>query len=143
MTNMTISRAAKRAGVGVETIRFYERKGLIEQPLKPKDGGFRVYPQETVEQLRFIRSAQSLGFSLGEIGELLSLSADPDTHCCAVRDRAKAKLADVEYKLTQLQSIQQALKSLIEACPGKGKALRHCSILAMLDTGPLVDRHSR
>lgn len=135
MNEMTISRAAESAGIGIETIRFYERKGLIDQPLKPREGGFRVYPQETIERLRFIRSAQNLGFSLDEIADLLSLSADPDTHCGAVRAKAETKLADVENKIRQLRSIQAALKTLIEACPGKGKALRHCSILAALDTG--------
>ncbi len=77
MTELTISKAAKNAGVGVETIRFYERKGLIEQPPKPLDNGFRVYPEETVQRVRFIRQAQEIGFSLREIEELLSLRADP------------------------------------------------------------------
>ena len=67
MTALTIGKAARGAGVGVETIRFYERKGLIEQPRKPQDAGFRVYPEETVHRIRFIRQAQELGFSLREI----------------------------------------------------------------------------
>ena len=67
MTEMTISRAAKNAGIGVETIRFYERKGLIRQPPKPSEGGYRIYPQETVARVRFIRQAQEIGFSLREI----------------------------------------------------------------------------
>ena len=70
MTELTISKAAKNAGVGVETIRFYERKGLIEQPPKPLDNGFRVYPEETVQRVRFISQAQEIGFSLREIEEL-------------------------------------------------------------------------
>lgn len=134
MSEMTISRAAESAGVGVETIRFYERKGLISQPPKPRGGGFRIYPRETIDRVRFIRGAQTLGFSLEEIGDLLSLSADPQTHCGVVRARAEAKLADVDRKIAQLQKIRAALETLIDACPGGGKALRHCSILAALET---------
>ena len=89
MSDMTISKAAHKAGVGVETIRFYERKGLIEQPLTPQDGGFRVYPDETVERLRFIRQAQEVGFSLREIDDLMSLRADPSADSGDVRERAQ------------------------------------------------------
>jgi len=79
---MRISDAAKAAGVGVETIRFYERKGLVAQPKKPiLGGGFRSYSRETVERIRFIRQAQEIGFSLKEIKELLSLRVDPDADC--------------------------------------------------------------
>lgn len=131
MPKMTISKAAKNAGVGVETIRFYERKGLIEQPPKPINGGFRVYPEETVARIRFIRQAQEIGFSLREIEELLSLRADPSADCSDVRGRAAAKLEEVEHKLTKLQQIKSALKELIAACPGRG-ALRVCSIMESL-----------
>ena len=72
MKEMTIGTAARKAGVGVETIRFYERKGLIDRPPKPLDSGFRVYPDEAVRRVRFIRQAQKIGFSLREIDELLS-----------------------------------------------------------------------
>ena len=83
---MTISKAARAAGVGVETIRFYERKGLINQPLKPVDAGFRVYAEETVQRVRFIRQAQQIGFTLREIDELLALRADPSTDSSDVRE---------------------------------------------------------
>ncbi len=132
MKAMTISKAAKRAGVGVETIRFYERRGLIPQPLKPASGGFRDYPQETVSRLRFIREAQELGFSLDEIAELLTLRADPKANCAQVQRRAEAKLAEVERKVERLQGIGMALERLIQACPGKG-ALGACSILETLE----------
>jgi MerR family transcriptional regulator, copper efflux regulator len=91
MKAMTISKAARAAGVGVETVRFYERRRLIARPAKPPDGGFRRYPPETIERIRFVRQAQGLGFSLREIGELLSLRADPSTDCGQVRERAVAK----------------------------------------------------
>ncbi|MCH7943880.1 MAG: MerR family DNA-binding protein [Proteobacteria bacterium] len=131
MNELIIGKAAMKAGVGVETIRFYERKGLIEQPPKPLDTGFRVYPAETVQRIRFIRQAQEIGFSLREIDELLSLRADPAADCAHVRERAAAKLEEVERKIEQLGRIRSALNELIAACPGRG-ALRECSIMASL-----------
>lgn len=131
MTELTISKAARNAGVGVETIRFYERKGLIEQPLKPQDGGYRTYPIETVQRIKFVRQAQEIGFSLGEIEELLSLRADPSADCSDVRERAAAKLEEVNRKMEQLEQIRAALDKLIAACPGRG-ALRACSIMESL-----------
>ncbi len=131
MNNLTISKAATKAGVGVETIRFYERKGLIEQPPKPLDTGFRVYPEETVQRVRFIRQAQEIGFSLREIAELLSLRADPSADCSDVREQATMKLEEVNRKITQLEEIRGALEDLIAACPGRG-ALRACSIMDAL-----------
>lgn len=131
MNRITISRAAQKAGVGVETIRFYERKGLIEQPAKPSAGGFRVYPPASVERIRFIRQAQELGFSLREAGELLSLRADPEADASDIRSHATAKLADVEGKIRRLERIRDALKASIAACPGRG-TLRECTILAAL-----------
>lgn len=128
MGAMTIGQAAREAGVGVETIRFYERKRLIERPLTPSHDGFRIYPMETVKRVRFIRQAQKLGFSLGEIEELLSLRAEPSADCAEVRERAEAKLDEVKVKLAQLQRIHDALEQLIAACPGRG-AIQRCSIL--------------
>ena len=112
MNRITISKAARLAGVGVETVRFYERKRLIGQPPKPKDSGFRDYPIETIRRIRFIRQAQELGFSLKEIDELLSLRADPSTDCADVRTRAQTKLADVTEKITRLAPLAiQATKA--------------------------------
>jgi MerR family transcriptional regulator, copper efflux regulator len=131
MKAMTISKAARKAGVGVETIRFYERKGLIDQPLKPLDSGFRVYPEEAVQRIRFIRQAQEIGFSLREIDELMSLRADPSADCADVREQAVAKLEEVDHKIAHLEKIRGALEELIAACPGRG-ALRVCSIMETL-----------
>jgi MerR family copper efflux transcriptional regulator len=127
---MTISQAARRAGCGVETIRFYERQGLIERPPKPS-AGFRRYPSAIVDRVRFIRQAQGLGFSLREIDELLSLRTDPAADCADVRARASAKLDEVDRKIGELERIREALGELIEACPGYGAA-RTCSILEAL-----------
>ena len=130
---MRIGTIAKRAGIGVETVRFYERKALIARPPKPQNGGFRSYSAETVERIRFIRQAQSLGFSLKEIDELLSLRADPSTDCSDVRERARGKLREVKAKIARLNAIGSALEKLIDACPGKGAA-RLCSILEALES---------
>ena len=131
MDRTTIAKAAHQAGVGVETIRFYERKGLIERPPRPASGGYREYPAATIERVRFIRQAQELGFALGEIGDLLSLSTDPSADCADVRGRARAKLGEVEDKIGRLIEIRHALNELIDACPGSG-ALRACSIMESL-----------
>jgi MerR family mercuric resistance operon transcriptional regulator len=132
MEAVTIGKAARAAGVGVETIRFYERRGLIEQPPKPHGAGYRHYPADTVRRIRFIRQAQELGFSLREISELLGLKADPAADAVDVRNRAAAKLGQVEEKIHQLERIRGALEALIAACPGQGE-LGHCSIMEALE----------
>lgn len=128
---LTIGRAAREAGVGVETIRFYERQRLVAQPPKPQGVGVRLYPADTVERIRFIKEAQELGFSLREIHELLALRADPAADCSDVRERATAKLDDVQRKIQRLQDIGAALERLIAACPGCG-GLQACSIMDAL-----------
>ena len=142
MRAMTISQAARAAGIGVETVRFYERRNLIMRPPKPPDGGFRRYPPETIGRIRFIRQAQGLGFSLREIEELLSLRADPASDCGQVRERAVAKLGDVQRKVRELQRFRRALEELIAACPGRG-ALRACSIMEALAEGAASHPHKR
>jgi len=140
---MRISDAAKAAGVGVETIRFYERKGLVEQPRRPVlGGGFRSYSEETVERVRFIRQAQEIGFSLKEIKELLSLRVDPDADCGEVRAHARTKLNEVNRKIASLTEMKAALEELIDACPGQGAALGECSILEALTRNVLDDSNT-
>jgi MerR family copper efflux transcriptional regulator len=138
---MTISRVAERAGVGVETIRFYERRGLVRQPPRPKNGGYRCYDEEIVERIRFIRQAQELGFSLREITELLSLRADPAADCGDVRAQAVIKRREVDRKIAQLQQMREALEALIATCPGGG-ALRACTIIDAL-AGQVATRADR
>lgn len=128
---MRIGEAAQAADVGVETIRFYERKGLIEQPVKPISGGFRNYSRTTVESIGFIRQAQEIGFSLREIKELLSLRVDPDADCFEVREHAQVKLDEVNRKLASLTAVKAVLNKLIRSCPGEG-ALGGCSIMEAL-----------
>ncbi len=129
---MRISEVARAADVGVETVRFYERRGLIHQPKKPANGGYRSYPESVMMQIRFIRQAQELGFSLGEIEDLLSLKSEPDTDCSDIRQRALSKREDVDLKINKLRHIRTSLTNLIDACPGKG-ALEFCSILGTME----------
>lgn len=130
MKALSIGKAARDAGVGVETIRFYEREGLIEQPPKPHMG-VRRYSHETVSRVRFIKKAQQLGFTLREIHELLALRADPAADCSQLREEVALKLQNVRDKIEQLQQIAAALETLIGACPGQG-GLQVCSILEAL-----------
>ncbi len=131
---LTIGKAARAANVNVETIRFYERRGLIAQPPKPKAGGFREYLPDTVQRIRFIREAQEIGFSLGEISDLLSLRADPDADCADVRSRAIQKREEVQARLDRLSHMSDALDELIANCPGGGN-VKACTILEAMEKG--------
>ncbi len=108
----TISKAAQRAGVGIETIRYYQRRGLIEEPAKPVEG-YRLYPEQTIARVRFIKRAQELGFSLKEVKTLVELG---DEKCLETRDLAVLKLELVETKIRDLQSIENNLRDLIRYC---------------------------
>lgn len=133
---MRISEVASEAGVGVETVRFYELKGLIARPPRPRNGGYRDYPDEAVRRIRFIRSAQQLGFSLVEVSELLELESGDATQCADIRRRSETKRREVLVKIDNLLRIRQALDNLIDACPGQGSA-RDCSILEAINDGVL------
>jgi MerR family copper efflux transcriptional regulator len=128
---MTIGQVAKRARVGVETIRFYEREGLIAPPPR-RPSGYRDYPPETVDRIRFVRRAKALGFSLSEVKELLALRVAPDTTCAQIRERAETKIGDIEDRIASLQRMKQVLAQLADACGGKG-AVSECPILDALD----------
>lgn len=130
MAIYTIGQVARQSGVGVETVRFYEREGLIPQPPRP-DNGFRRYPEDAVSRIRFIQRSKVLGFSLREIRDLLSLRVDSATSCGEVKRRAEAKIADIESKILTLRKMKQALEKLTEACRGKGPT-GECPILEAL-----------
>lgn len=131
MKPLMIGQVARRAGVGVETVRFYERQRLIDQPLR-RASGYRQYEEDVVARLRFIKRAKELGFSLREIRELLALRVDPGTTCAEIRGKAEAKIADVENRITALQKMRKALKKLTMACRGRGP-ISECPILEALD----------
>ena len=131
MERLTIGVLAKLAGSGVETIRFYERKGLVIQP--PRKGlSYRQYPLSVVGRIRFIKRAKDLGFSLKEVAELLNLRVDPQTTCADVKARAEKKIEDVADKIMELQRIQNALAKLAATCYGD-RPTDECPILAALD----------
>ncbi|MBI3436341.1 MAG: MerR family transcriptional regulator [Proteobacteria bacterium] len=142
MQVQTIGKAAREAGVNVETIRFYERQGMIEQPPRPNGKGARVYADATVARIRFIREAQQLGFALREIRELLALRANPTADCSEVRERATAKLLDVQQKIERLRRIGAALETLIVACPARG-SLKACSIIDALELRSVAGQRRR
>lgn len=129
-SRLTIGTLADAAGVGRETVRFYERKGLVADPPR-SEGGYRLYPRETIGRLRFIRRAQELGFTLSEIARLLELRAEDEAACEAVEARARRKLADVESKIEDLTRIGNALDRLIEKCKAR-QPTGECPILEEL-----------
>jgi MerR family copper efflux transcriptional regulator len=130
MDTMTIGKLAERAGVNIDTIRYYERNGLLPRPAR-RDSGYREYGRDDIERLRFIRRSKELGFTLAEIAELLSLSGDRGNDMRGVKRRAEQRLAQVEHKIKELQRVRRGLKRLIAACPGHGE-LRGCPIMAAL-----------
>jgi MerR family copper efflux transcriptional regulator len=128
--SMTIGAVAKRVGVAIDTIRYYEREGLLPEPER-RASGYRSYGDVTLAQLRFIRRAKGLGFTLDEIRELLALSADRQRGVKAVKRRAQERLAALDVRIVELQRIRDGLAQLVESCPGHG-APEHCPILRAL-----------
>jgi len=132
MSGLKVGEVAKQAGVNLQTIRYYERRGLLPKP--PRTGSnYRAYPEDAVLRVRFIKRAQELGFTLKEIKELLSLRAAPRTRCADVRERAEAKVQDIDGKVRILQAMRKALTRLIRECSGSGP-VSQCPILEALDS---------
>jgi MerR family copper efflux transcriptional regulator len=128
---MTVGTAARRAGVKIDTIRYYERRALL--PKSPRtQAGYRSLTDETVQRLRFIKHAQALGFTLNEIKQLLALRVTPGKTCADVRSRAEAKTADIERKIRSLQVMKRALQQFVSACESDGPASK-CSFLENLN----------
>ncbi len=124
---LTIGHIARTAGVNVETIRYYQRVGILIEPAKPVEG-YRIYPSETVNRIRFIKRAQQLGFSLQEISELLELG---DGHCDDVRHRAEEKRTIIDQQINDLKNLRGTLDTLIQACQCDGDT-SHCPIVETL-----------
>lgn len=133
MKLMTIGKISRKSGIGVETVRFYEKSGLIDEPPRT-ESGYRQYPENTVARVRFIRHAKELGFTLKEIKELLNLKLDSSTTCNDVRQVAEEKLKDVQAKVRSLQGIEKALDELIGAC-ALGGPDGECPFLEALESG--------
>ena len=132
MNGRTIGELAEQAKVHVETIRYYERRGLIERPPRSA-ANYRLYPEDAVRRVRFIKRAQGLGFSLKDIKELLSLRAAPEAECGEIRAHAEAKIRDIDEKMDSLTAMKRALSMLVAECSGAGP-LTECPILESLDT---------
>lgn len=124
---MTIGELAEEAGVGVETIRFYERKKLVAQPKRP-GSGFRRYDDDAARRIRFIRQAQELGFTLAEIQQLLELRLDPKRSCADVKLEAETKIVDIDGKIASLRVMRTALVEITRSCSGEGPT-SECPIL--------------
>jgi MerR family transcriptional regulator, copper efflux regulator len=128
---LTVGRLARAAKLNLETVRYYERRGLLPKP-KRGESGYRLYSGEAVRRLRFIRRAKELGFSLQEICELLSLRVSPKTTHDKVRARAQAKIDSIELRLRSLGAIRNSLRELAKACSRQRQA-GNCPILECLD----------
>lgn len=115
MKEFTVSRLAREVGINLETVRFYERKGLLPNPRR-SPSGYRLYTKDAARRLKFIKRAQELGFSLHEIRELLALRASPGTNNSEIRMRTEEKIADIEGKIKTLESMKQALRKLVQSC---------------------------
>lgn len=139
MDKLTIGKLAEAAGVGIDTVRFYERAGLIRKPARSA-AGYRLYAADEISRLRFIRRAKDLGFSLEEIAELLRLN-DGQGPRASVRELARRRLDEIERKLGELRALQQSLRTLVGQCDGEG-GLAGCPIIeSVLDPAtikPLV-----
>jgi MerR family transcriptional regulator, copper efflux regulator len=131
MQTLTIGQVAREAGIGVETVRFYEREGLLQKPTR-RQSGYRQFDLEAIDRLRFIKQAQRLGFTLREVRELLALKLDPNAKRSDIRERAVAKVADIDKRIAELKRMKRALAPLIAACDGRG-ALAGCPILGAID----------
>ncbi len=134
MDGFSIGELAKQANVHVETLRYYERLGLIPKPHRTVSN-YRVYSSENLRRVKFIKQGQELGFSLNEIKKLLALRATPRARCADVRTYAAHKIEDIDGKIRSLARMRKTLKKLIAECSGDGPATQ-CPILESLDSEP-------
>ncbi len=130
MDGITIGVVAKQAKVNIDTLRYYERRGILPRPLRTA-ANYRLYTEDAVRRVRFIKRAQELGFTLSEIKELLALRAAPRGRCAAVRGRAELKMRDIEAKIASLNAMRSALATLVRQCRGRATATE-CPILESL-----------
>lgn len=126
-----IGKTARLAGVNKETIRYYERRNLIPEPDR-MDSGYRLFSQRHIDQIRFIKRAQELGFTLSEIKDLLNLKMDEESTCSEIKREAEKKYQDVTSKIEDLRRIKKTLTDLIDSCSGSGPK-RDCCILEALE----------
>jgi MerR family transcriptional regulator, copper efflux regulator len=133
---LKIGEVAERGGVNLQTIRYYEREKLLPEPPRLASG-YRMYPEQTVRRVRFIKRAQEIGFTLSEIRELLAIRIDGDRTSSEVRALAQAKIIDIEEKMQTLQRMKEALGRITERCSGCGPA-SECPILESIDSDEVL-----
>lgn len=132
MGELRIGGLAKETKVNIQTIRYYERRGLLPIPVR-REGGYRQYTVNDIRRIRFIKNSQKLGFSLNEISELLSLRVESDDSCMKVLKKAEVKITEIEEKIQTLRQMKKALSSLAETCR-KNEKTGECPIIESLDT---------
>jgi Hg(II)-responsive transcriptional regulator len=138
MNQLTIGQLARTAGVNVETVRYYERRGLMPTPAR-RESGYRLYCNDDLERMRFIRRAKELGFTLREIEELLLLRANPQSRCSEVRAHAQRKIEDIDSRIEDLNRMRQMLGALSAACLDTGTK-EECPLLeALVGNGPSLE----
>jgi MerR family transcriptional regulator, copper efflux regulator len=142
MNSFTIGELAKQANVHVETLRYYERRGIIPKPRRTI-ANYRLYSPDSLRQVKFIKQAQGLGFSLKEIKKLLALRATPRARCADIRAYASQKIEDIDAKIHSLARMRKALQNLMNECSGKGPATE-CPILESLESEhPMIDKETK
>ncbi len=134
MATLRTAEVAEQAGVNIETLRFYERKGILPEPPR-RPSGYREYPPETVERVRFIKRAQELGFSLKEVQDLLELRETARAKAGRVRKVAEAKLEEIDHKIRDLEAMRKSLTELLSTCDGKS-SVASCPIIESLSGCP-------
>lgn len=128
MEKLTIGKLAEECGVTIDTIRYYERFKLVQAERRSKSG-YRLYGQESVRRVMFIKRSKELGFTLGEIKKLLALKSAKDATCDEMLKRTRGKIAEFKSKVKQLMHIERALTRLADSCPGGDVPVRECPIL--------------
>ena len=136
---LKIGELSEQTGLSAHTLRYYEKHGLINASTR-SEAGYRFYTDSDVRRVQFVKTARNTGFSLDDIGQLLSIRVDKQSHSCQeVTDITQKKLDQVNAKLVELQSMQHTLELLLESCCGGPEKATHCSIMEALDAGLLED----
>ncbi len=135
---LTIGKLAKAVGVNIQTVRYYERRRLLS-PMARRPSGYRLYGDDALRRLHFIKNAQTLGFTLHEIAELLNLRVSSVARCGDVQRKAQTKLVQVEAKVRDLRALARALQGLIQTCRG-GQPTERCPILKSMEDEPKTQR---
>jgi DNA-binding transcriptional MerR regulator len=133
MEKITIGKLAEMSGVGVETVRFYQRKELLREP--PASGGFRTYNEDDAQRILFIKRAQDLGFTLSEVKELLELNTKPRVTCGTVKIKTQAKITEIEEKIADLQRMKASLEKLACACDASQDRIKQYKVQECFDAG--------